>query len=159
MKGCALIPINGLRGVVAHAIVDREDAPNLICHNWRLDKDGFAVAHVDVDGTHYSSMRMHRFITKAPKGFDVDHRNHVRLDNRRKNLRVCTHAQNMLNHLGYNGEQRGIRQRKNGSWSAAIQHDGRQMHLGCFPTMERAKRARRAAELKYRGEYAAPVSA
>lgn len=40
---------------------------------------------------------MHRLITGAPKGKDVDHVNHDTLDNRRANLRVGTHFENMQN--------------------------------------------------------------
>lgn len=40
---------------------------------------------------------MHRLITGAPKGMDVDHINHDGLDNRLENLKVCTHKENMQN--------------------------------------------------------------
>ena len=39
---------------------------------------------------------MHREIMKPPKGMDVDHKNHNKLDNTRESLRVCTHAENKL---------------------------------------------------------------
>jgi hypothetical protein len=40
---------------------------------------------------------MHRLITGAPKGKEVDHVNHDTLDNRRENLRVGSHRDNMQN--------------------------------------------------------------
>jgi hypothetical protein len=40
---------------------------------------------------------LHRFVTNAPKGMVVDHRNHDTLDNRKANLKVCSHAENMKN--------------------------------------------------------------
>lgn len=40
---------------------------------------------------------LHRLITQCPDGFEVDHQNHDGLDNRRANLRVGTHAENMRN--------------------------------------------------------------
>lgn len=41
---------------------------------------------------------LHRFLTSAPAGMEVDHGNHRGTDNRRlENLTVVTHQQNMLN--------------------------------------------------------------
>jgi len=40
-----------------------------------------------------------RIILKAKKGQIVDHRNREPLDNRRSNLRIVTHRQNMLNRI------------------------------------------------------------
>jgi hypothetical protein len=40
---------------------------------------------------------MHRLITSCPKGKEVDHLNHNTLDNRRENLKVGSHKENMAN--------------------------------------------------------------
>lgn len=48
------------------------------------------------------SVMMHRQITDAPKGMDVDHINHDTLDNQRANLRVCTHTRNVHNRRAAN---------------------------------------------------------
>lgn len=42
---------------------------------------------------------LHRVITDAPAGMEVDHINHDSLDNRRCNLRVVTHKQNLNNRI------------------------------------------------------------
>lgn len=44
--------------------------------------------------------RLHRLITSCPANMVVDHKNHNRLDNRRKNLRVCTQKENANNLKG-----------------------------------------------------------
>lgn len=45
---------------------------------------------------------LHRFLTSAPAGTEVDHGNHRGTDNRRsENLTVVTHQQNMLNQKRY----------------------------------------------------------
>src|SRR5690349_14579682 len=46
------------------------------------------------DRGNYNRTRLHRLVTNAPDGFDVDHRNHDGLDNRKANLRVVTRSRN-----------------------------------------------------------------
>lgn len=43
------------------------------------------------------SIIMHRIIMNAQKGQIIDHINHDTLDNRKENLRFCTHSENMQN--------------------------------------------------------------
>lgn len=50
-------------------------------------------------------IRLHRFIMNCPKDKVIDHINHNTLDNRKQNLRVCTHFEN----------QQNLRSKKNGT--------------------------------------------
>lgn len=43
------------------------------------------------------TIRMHSVLMQPPKGLEVDHLNGNPLDNRRSNLRICTHKQNCQN--------------------------------------------------------------
>jgi hypothetical protein len=117
-------------------------------HRWRLDSHGYAIAHHRRDGI-TRTVLMHRFILEAPAGICVDHRNRKRLDNRRRNLRLVTHAQNMMNvgaNRGSTSPYRGV------SWSARLGKwvaSFRGRHLGCFEDEREAARcaarARQAA--------------
>ena len=83
---------------------------------------------------------MHRMIMNAAKGEVIDHINGDRLDNRRANLRVCTHAQNLRNSTRsvYGGTWFD---KQTGRWVARTQWDGTRIMLGRFQSREDASRA------------------
>ncbi|HUB72809.1 MAG TPA: HNH endonuclease [Solirubrobacteraceae bacterium] len=84
-----------------------------------------------------------------PDDPEVDHVNGNRLDNRRVNLRVASHSENMQNRhgltatntSGYRGVSWHKRRRK---WIAYAQLDGRAYYLGYFDTAEEADEAVKA---------------
>lgn len=86
---------------------------------------------------------MHRDILGAKPGQIVDHVNGNGLDNRRANLRICTHAENMRNHRGSKGVDRF-----RGRWRARIQFDHSSKFLGLFDTKKEAAEAYHAASLQ-----------
>lgn len=102
---------------------------------------------------------MHRFIMDAPDGMEVDHINHNALDNRRANLRICTHTENLRNmrNKPHTSRFKGVRWLKDGRrWVAAIRLDGHQRVLGYFTDEVAAARAYDKAAIELFGEFAAP---
>lgn len=88
------------RGQVA--LIDANDWAVVSAFSWHASwsprlKQYYAVAGVKREDGKYTSLYMHRLITGAPKGKEVDHLNHDTLDNRRANLRVGSHKANMEN--------------------------------------------------------------
>lgn len=104
-------------------------------------------------------LQMHREITNAPKGMVVDHINHNTLDNRKENLRVCTHAENMRNRKLQSNNKYGFPglyfdERLSKPWMALIRNGGkRQLNLGSFDTKEEAMEAYKEASIKYHKEF------
>lgn len=85
----------------------------------------------------------------------VDHINHNTLDNRRENLRLCTHTQNNQNakKKGYSkNKYKGITKQDN-KWIARIRYKGKNLYLGRFKTEEEAHIAYCEAGRKYQREY------
>jgi hypothetical protein len=101
---------------------------------------------------------MHRAVTKCPDGLEPDHINHNTLDNRRENLRVCTHYENVQNAIHPFGKTskgfRGVRLFDGKWWRAQISIAGKAIHLGTFPTAEEAARAYDKANKEHRGKNA-----
>ncbi|MBW3569683.1 MAG: HNH endonuclease [Gemmatimonadetes bacterium] len=143
------------------AIVDADDFERVNRHHWYRLASGrghfYAVRMARKPGGGKTMIRMHREVLRAAPGSLVDHRNHDGLDNRKENLRVCSHVENGQNRkpdkVGSASAYKGV-QVSRGRWRARIVVDGRQVSLGSFETQEAAARAYDAAALQYFGEYA-----
>lgn len=93
---------------------------------------------------------LHRLITNCPKGLVVDHINHRTTDNRRCNLKVCTHFQNMQNISSNTSGRVGVSyDTKCKKWNAQIKVKRKRINLGYFNTKEDAIKARLEAKNKY----------
>lgn len=79
-------------------LVDAEDYERLLDYGWMVNAGGYAYStQWNREQQKYETIYLQRLLTDAPKGMVVDHLNHKRLDNRKSNLRVCTHGDNMRN--------------------------------------------------------------
>lgn len=101
--------------------------------------------------------RMHRLILKAQPGWVVDHKNRDGLDNRRANLRVCTHAENMRNAKTRKDNASGFTgvswYKRTSKWSARINVNNKTIYLGYFSDLALAIKAYKQASRKYHGDF------
>lgn len=136
--------------------VDDEDYPIVSKYKWHL-------------GVKYAcrtskKITMQSMLLEVPKGYVIDHINGNCLDNRRDNLRVCSHSQNCQNRKKSPGTlypYKGIfraKRLKTKPWGAQIQFriegEKRRKFLGQFTSMEEAARAYDVAATKLFGEFA-----
>jgi hypothetical protein len=116
------------------AKVDDEDYEKVSKLSWKYT-GGYAAHNYQSNGIQHS-VYMHRLIMNARKGQFVDHINHDPLDNRRSNLRICTHSQNHMNRTklpGKSSRYKGVTWNKQvGKWKASIQAKGRYLFIGYF---------------------------
>lgn len=140
------------------ALVDDCDFEWLSQWSWYCTDDGYAV-RTDYSTGKRVDVRMHRLITEAEPGMDVDHINGNRSDNRRENLRICSHAENVRNRVRQANNASGFKgihwNERSGKWQARIQEGGgTRKHLGYFDNLFDAGFAydRTASELH--GEFA-----
>ncbi len=145
------------------AIVDDTDWAELSVHkwcaHWYVRGHAFYAAHgaLIVNGKK-TPTQMHRIIMGAQKGQQVDHINHNTLDNRRENLRLCTHTENQHNQkprTGGSSIYKGVCLYKDSNkWGARIQINGQSHWLGVFSDEHVAALAYDAAARKLHGDYA-----
>jgi len=81
---------NGMKCLVSEC-----DYDDLIAYSWHFH-GAYAYRHSRDNGID-KVVLMHRHIMKPSVGMTIDHVNMNKLDNRRENLRICTHAQNCHN--------------------------------------------------------------
>lgn len=147
-----LIPLS--RGLSAK--VDDADFEEVCRHKWYASTTGYAVRNALVDGR-VTTVKMHRILTSAQPGLEVDHIDGDRLNNQRANLRPANRTENLRNSMkrGRTSRFKGVYWlTANGRWRAKIKADGRYVHLGLFDHEESAARAYDDAARTYFGEFA-----
>lgn len=111
-----------------------------------------------ITGTGKDTKSLHRIITQASPGEHVDHINGDRLDNRRVNLRICTHRQNRANSKIYSNNRTGYKGvgwvKDKSKFRARIKVNYKEISLGLYDSKEEAALAYNKAALKYFGKYA-----
>ena len=152
----AYIPLND--GVCA--IIDADDLPKVASFTWHVSKEcatSYARSHIRLPNGNRKKIRMHRLLMDNPYGVEVDHVNSNGLDNRKSNLRLATHEQNMRNASMRKDNSSGV---KGVSWSeatkrwiAAIRVGGPKKYLGSFKELSDAAQAYAEASKKFHGEF------
>lgn len=147
------------RGKVA--IIDAADAEAVGAHLWHFGKS-YAVRK-DTQSLTEKKVRMHRFLLGMPDGSDdqCDHINRDKLDNRRSNLRVCSHVQNQFNSRirdfragrPVTCKYKGVYVAK-GKYIAKIGREGKKVYLGSYADPVEAAKAYDAAARRLHGEFA-----
>ncbi len=150
-----------------YALVDVEDYERIAKNKWfaRLNPHTrtYYAYRTAWPVTRGNLIAMHREIMGLIPcdGKQVDHRKPERtLDNRKKNLRVCTpgnNSWNMRKMITNSSGFKGVYWHKLGrKWMAYITVRGKRMHLGLHDSRKKAHLAYRKAALEHFGEFARP---
>jgi hypothetical protein len=151
------IPLS--RGKVA--LVSAGDYDYLNQWKWSYGAGGYAVRNeynVKKNGRPKVQILMHRLIMDNPQGMLVDHKNGERLDNRRANLRLATHADNQHNRNVNKNNTSGFRGvtwcKQTRRWRATTMFEGKSRQIGRFLVMEDAVQALDSFYVEHHGEFA-----
>ena len=143
------------------ALFDPEDIGVVAGYLWCVDaKRGRAYA-IRAIGPRANRrfVYMHREVTKAPAGFDVDHiKQSDGTDNRKSNLRIAKRGLNNANQRSRGGvsKYKGVHfHRQTGKWHAQIRHGNVRKSLGLHLRQEEAAKAYDIAAMSLFGEFAA----
>jgi hypothetical protein len=142
------------------ATIDDEDFARVGGFKWyALNRSGKFHVMVSVSRKNYY---IHRMIMDAPPGMVVDHINGDGLDNRKSNLRICHHNENIRNRTSLNANNasgaHGVywdKSRKR--WCAEIKINYKRIYLGRFCLLCDAVEARHDAELDYYGDFCSSI--
>jgi hypothetical protein len=143
------------------ALVDDSDYKELNKHHWFAFGQGSGNLrvrrHIKKNGK-WVGLKMHIAIMGRVDGKEIDHKNGNALDNQRKNLRHCTHAENLRNRgvtVNSTSGFKGVYWCKgNKKWRTYIKYCGKMIYCGHFFCLIKAAKAYNTAASKYFGEFA-----
>jgi hypothetical protein len=131
---------------------DLEDYDKIKNYCWRIDNNGYVVSR-----DNSKIIKIHRHILNCTADMTVDHINHKKIDNRKKNLRIVTNSQNSMNTKINSKNTSGCKgvnyDKRNNKWVVRIGLNRKRIHIGYFDDFEEAVKVRKKAEVKYHGEF------
>ncbi|HZZ82022.1 MAG TPA: HNH endonuclease [Gemmataceae bacterium] len=172
---CLLVRRSGPRSrrhLKIEVLIDADRLPDLSMFQWVMWEGNIR------SGRHYVAclsplpgmsgwiLPLHRYLVDPPKGMVVDHKNRRPNDNRMRNLRICTHAQNSWNSTPSEGKsspykgvcrvgrKRGLKRWWWCKWRASIKKSGKMYVIGMFDKETHAAFAYNLFAERLYGEYA-----
>jgi hypothetical protein len=135
-------------------LIDQKDWDILLQMNiGRIYTDGYGYPTISINKSHRA---VHNLLFPDAIG-DIDHIDRNPRNNRRQNLRECTHAENRRNSKKYRNNSSGVTgvywHSQCKKWAAEIKVDYKKIYLGLFSSLEEAAGVRKAAEIKYFGKF------
>lgn len=132
---------------------DLEDYDKIKNYCWYINESNYVRTRINK----YQQIYMHQLVLSDSTEVDHIHGELSRNNNRKENLRPCTHQENMMN-IGLRSNNTsgatGVFWVANrNKWKSEIIYNNKIIRLGYFNDFEEAVKARKDAEEKYFGEF------
>lgn len=139
---------------------DLEDYEKIKDYCWYEDKkNGYLCTRESIyENVNKPMLLFHRIVMQVTNpDLDVDHIRHIKLDNRKSELRIGTHQKNTINLSKRSDNTSGIvgvsYRKDRDKWRAEINYENKYIYLGMFDNFEDAVEIRKDAEEKYFGKW------
>lgn len=145
------------------AKIDAADAHLVEGRNWSALKSPrrkaiYACRVEKIDGKPVMILMHRHFLGLSGRWEQGDHRDGDGLNNRRYNLRACTHAENQINKRVRADSRCGLKgvswESRSGRWRAEITLNGKKKWLGLFDSPQEAHEAYRREAPRVHGQFA-----
>lgn len=126
---------------IGRAIIDTDDLQRCLERKWHIKRSkntNYVMTNINGKQTF-----LHRFILNYYGDKDIDHINRNGMDNRKNNLRIIEHSDNIRNQ---SIDRKGIKRVPSGKYQVTITKNYKTHYLGTFETYELALDARTNAE-------------
>jgi hypothetical protein len=125
-----------------YALVDNEDFDYLNQFHWQFD--GFYAGRCIRINNKKTRIRMHRELVNVSKGLVTDHINKNKLDNRKKNLKICTQSENQKNMKKFITNKSGVTgvywDNERNKWAVQKCFNGKRKMIGRFDELIKAEK-------------------
>jgi hypothetical protein len=149
-----LIPIHRRGGIVCgYALVDTAIKDQFVLRGWTISGANYLSSASKTGHRFRDYMHTIAIGSDAPIGYEIDHVNGDKWDNRRCNLRFVTKSENQRNRViqrNRNQYGRGVSfDKRRGTFMAYCHYRGKMINLGTFATAADARQAARDGRAKY----------
>lgn len=130
--------------------IDEEDFEVVSYYSWHIHHE-YVCTMAGKQPNQYGMRIQNLLLGKPPKGFEWDHKNQNKLDNRRSNLRLATRVVQTRNTPLQCNNTSGVRgvHKIHNKWMVRIGNGvrGNRITIGRYDTLEEAQQARQQAEI------------
>ena len=135
---------------------DLEDYDLIKEYTWSVSSEGYVVSR-----PFGKTLRMHMLVMHSDGSKPVDHIFHINYDNRKSELRICEHFENIINSKEYTNNTSGRKgvywDKSRDRWMASITYNNKTIPLGRYLEYDDAVKAREIAEREYHKEFSSEL--